>query len=99
MGHSLGDVLDGVATVVDPAAPALIHGDRTITWAEFDARSNNLAREIRARGIETGDRNAVYMRNCPEYCEAISAAFKSRCISSIVKALRFFLNSVCLISL
>lgn len=80
MGHSLGDILDGVATVVDPGAPALIHGDRTITWAEFDARSNNLAREIRARGIETGQKNAVYMRNCPEYCEAISAAFKSRTV-------------------
>jgi fatty-acyl-CoA synthase len=80
MGHSLGDVLDGVATVVDPGAPALIHGDRTISWGEFDARSNNLAREIRARGIETGEKNAVYMRNCPEYCEAIAAAFKSRTV-------------------
>ncbi len=80
MGYSLGDVLDGIATAVDPAAPALIHNDRTVTWGEFDKRSNNLAREILARGIKTGDKNAVYMRNCPEYCEAISAAFKSRTV-------------------
>lgn len=79
-GVSLGDLLDGVATVVDPSAPALIHADRTVTWGEFDKRTNNLAREIRARGIETGDKNAVYMRNCTQYSEAIACAFKSRTV-------------------
>lgn len=80
MGHSLGDILDGVATVVDPAAPALVHNDKTVTWGEFDKRSNNLAREILARGIEVGEKNAVYMRNCTEYSEAIASAFKSRTV-------------------
>jgi fatty-acyl-CoA synthase len=80
MGHSLGDLLDGIAGVVDPAAPALIHNDRLISWGEFDRRSNNLARALLERGINTGDKAAVYMRNCPEYVEAIAAAFKSRTV-------------------
>ncbi len=80
MGYSLGDVLDGVATVVDPAAPALIHNDTTISWGEFDKRSNNLAREILARGIKVGDKNAVYMRTCTQYSEAVASAFKSRTV-------------------
>ncbi len=80
MSHSLGDLLDGIATVVDPTAPALIHNDRVISWGEFDRRSNNLARALLERGIDYGDKAAVYMRNCPEYSEAVAAAFKSRTV-------------------
>jgi len=80
MGTSLGDLLDGVATVVDPNAPALIHNDRTITWGEFDKRTNNLAKAMLDRGVSFNDKAAVYMRNCPEYLEATAAAFKSRTV-------------------
>ncbi len=80
MGYSLGDLLDGVATVVDPAKPALMHGDRVISWKDFDQRSNNLAQAMLDRGIVAGDKAAVYMRNCPEYSEAFAAAFKSRTV-------------------
>lgn len=79
-GVSLGDLLDGIATVVDPEAPALIHGDRTITWGQTDKRTNNMARQMLARGIEVGDKAAIYMRNRPEYMEAVSATFKSRTV-------------------
>jgi acyl-CoA synthetase (AMP-forming)/AMP-acid ligase II len=80
MGHSLGDLLDGVAGVVDPTTAALVHNDRVVSWGEFDRRSNNLARAMLERGVDYGDKAAVYMRNCPEYCEAIAAAFKSRTV-------------------
>lgn len=80
MSHSLGDLLDGVATVVDPSAAALVHNGRVVSWGDFDRRSNNLARALLDRGIAYGDKAAVYMRNCPEYCEAIAAAFKSRTV-------------------
>ena len=80
MGTSLGDLLDGVATVVDPNSPALIHNDRTITWGQFDKRTNNLANAILKRGVDYNDKAAVYMRNCAEYSEAVAAAFKSRTV-------------------
>lgn len=80
MGYSFGDVLDGVATVVDPAAPALIHNDKTVSWGEFDKRTNNIARALLDRGVAFGDKNAVYMRNCTQYSEAYASAFKSRTV-------------------
>jgi len=80
MGHSLGDILDGVARVVDATAPALLHGDSVTSWGEFDRRTNNVARALLARGIVTGDKAGVYMRNCPQYLEAMAASFKSRTV-------------------
>lgn len=73
-----GDILDGVATVVAGDEAALIHGDRTTSWAEFTVRSNNLARNLLENGAQHGDKIAFYMRNCAEYSEGIAAAFKAR---------------------
>jgi fatty-acyl-CoA synthase len=78
MGWNFGDILDAIAPVLDPASPAFIHGERVINWGETIARSNNLARALRARGAETGDKIAFYMRNRPEYVETLAAAFKAR---------------------
>ncbi|MCX2980711.1 acyl-CoA synthetase [Halieaceae bacterium IMCC14734] len=80
MAHSLGDVFDGIARVVDPNSPALVHGDRVINWQAFDQRTNNLARSMLERGIASNDKVAVFSRNCAEYSEAIVAAFKSRTV-------------------
>jgi hypothetical protein len=47
---NLGDILDAIEPVVPGDAPALIHGDRIITWPEMSKRSNNLARKVQATG-------------------------------------------------
>ncbi|TDJ56170.1 MAG: acyl-CoA synthetase [Gemmatimonadetes bacterium] len=73
-----GDILDAVAAVTPHDRLALIHGERTTSWGEFDRHSNNLARAMLANGAEAGDKIGFYMRNCPEYSEAIAAAFKAR---------------------
>jgi len=78
MAWNFGDILDAVASVVPGDAPALIHGERVISWAEMTARSNNLARGLIARGAKPLDKVAFYMRNRPEYCEALAACFKAR---------------------
>ncbi|MDJ0979698.1 MAG: AMP-binding protein [Erythrobacter sp.] len=75
---NFGDLLDATATAVPPDRPALIHGDRVIDWSAFDARTNSLAREMLAGGLEYGDRIAVLARNIPEYIEIAAAAFKAR---------------------
>jgi fatty-acyl-CoA synthase len=75
---NFGDLLDATAAAVPPDRPALIHGDRVIDWAAFDARTNSLAREMLAGGLEFGDRVAVLARNIPEYIEIAAAAFKAR---------------------
>jgi len=78
MGWNYGDILDAIETVLPGDAPALIHGSRTITWAEKGRRTNNLARALIANGAEPGDKVAFYMRNRPEYVETMAACFKAR---------------------
>ena len=56
----------------------MAHGSRRIYWPEFTARSNRLARNLRAIGVETGDKAGFYLRNQPEYTEALAASFKAR---------------------
>ncbi|MBN9557630.1 MAG: AMP-binding protein, partial [Alphaproteobacteria bacterium] len=76
MGWNYGDILDAIETVLPGDAPALIHGSRTITWAEKGRRTNNLARALIANGAKPGDKVAFYMRNRPEYVETMAACFK-----------------------
>ena len=77
MRWNFGDILDAVTTIIDPEQPALIHGDRVFSRAQFDARSNSLARSLLEGGAQPGDKIAFYMRNCAEYSEGIAAAFKA----------------------
>lgn len=80
MPWNYGDILDAIAPVLPADAPALVHGDRTITWGEKDKRTNNLARALIERGAKPGDKVAFYMRNRPEYMETLAAAFKARLV-------------------
>ena len=75
---NLGDILDAIEPAMPQDAPALIHGDRIITWPEMSARSNNVARALRQRGASDGAKVAFYMRNRPEYGELMAACFKGR---------------------
>ena len=77
---NLGDILDAIEPVMPKDAPALIHGDRIVTWPEMSRRSNNLARNLRERGAGSGAKVAFYMRNRPEYGELIAACFKGRLV-------------------
>ncbi len=78
MGNwNYGDILDGVGEM-DAARPALIHGDRTLSWGDFTRRTNNLARRFLNRGAQAGDKVAFYLRNCPAYSEMLGACFKAR---------------------
>ena len=56
---NFGDLCDATARVVPPERPALIHRDMTVTWSEFDRRTNNLARALRELGLGSGDRIAI----------------------------------------
>ena len=44
-----------------PARPALIHGDRTIAWGEFDRRANALARHFLDTGLTRQSKVAAYL--------------------------------------
>ncbi len=74
-GWNFADVWETVAETI-PAAPALLHGDRVVTWADFDARADGVAAAMLAAGISEGTTIAQYLTNRPEYLEAVFAAFK-----------------------
>ncbi len=80
MPWNYGDIIDTVARVVAPDAPAFIHGARVIRWDDAYRRMNNLARALAARGAKPGDKIAFYLRNCPEYTEGVGASFLGRFI-------------------
>ena len=60
-----------------PDAPALVHGDRTISWKSFDERANGLAASLLTDGAIHQDKVALYLYNSPEYMEATFALYKS----------------------
>ena len=57
--------------------PAVIQGDREITWREFDRRADGVARTLIDRGAAHQDKVAQYLYNCPEYLESMFAAWKA----------------------
>ncbi|MGD9793803.1 MAG: AMP-binding protein [Acidimicrobiia bacterium] len=62
---------------VQPDAPAITQGDRTITWHQLDARADALAHALLERGAGHQDKVAQYLHNCPEYLESVFACFKA----------------------
>ena len=51
-------------------------GSATFTFGEIDARSNQMARLLRGRGFEPGDRLCVYLENCVEFIDLFLACSK-----------------------
>jgi long-chain acyl-CoA synthetase len=67
-----------IATIADvirthgaaqPDAPALEIGERTVTFAELDARSSQVAQALAAAGVGNQDRVAFIDKNGPEWFE------------------------------
>jgi bile acid-coenzyme A ligase len=51
-------------------------GVREVTWAEAEASANRIARGLLSKGIGSGDRVAVEIRNSPEHVFAVFGAWK-----------------------
>ena len=58
------------AAAVHPERPAVVHGSRRFTYAEFYARSRRLASALAARGVGVGDTVSVMLPNTPPMLEA-----------------------------
>ncbi|SOC49781.1 long-chain acyl-CoA synthetase [Blastococcus aggregatus] len=67
-------MLSAFWATVQPGAPAIrsAQGDRT--FAELNARTNQLSRALRARGLQAGDSIALVSSNRPEFVETLYAA-------------------------
>ncbi|MEM7707125.1 MAG: AMP-binding protein [Pseudomonadota bacterium] len=61
--------------------PALIVGDKTFTWHEFDAATARVANGLRASGIEPGQRVGILMTNGQAMTEAMFGAVRAGCVA------------------
>ena len=75
-GWNYADIWETVAEIV-PEATAVAQGTRRLSWSEFDARANGVARTLIDAGAAHQDKVAQYLYNCPEYLESFYAACKA----------------------
>ncbi len=59
-----------------PDQPAIVQGDRTITWAAYEDRAARLSALFAAHDLGPGRHVGMFMYNCPEYLETQFAGFK-----------------------
>ncbi len=60
-----------------PGKPAVICGDRRITWQQFQERSNRVANRLTRLRVARGERVAIVAGNCLEYPEILFGALKA----------------------
>ncbi len=63
--------------VLQGERPAVISGDRTMTYAELNLAANKLARYMRGKGVNTGQRVAVAVDRGPQLVVALLAVMKT----------------------
>ena len=76
---NLADLTEAAVDRV-PDRQALITAERTLTYAQLEARANRLAAWLAAQGIGPGDHVGCYLFNGTEYVETMLAAYKLRAV-------------------
>jgi 3-oxocholest-4-en-26-oate---CoA ligase len=79
MEFNLADLYEIVADAV-PDRPALVAGDRRLTYAQLDGRANRFAHHLLDHGVEPGDKVAIYSWNRAEWVEGMLGAYKARAV-------------------
>jgi fatty-acyl-CoA synthase len=77
MDWNFADAFESVSDAV-PDRPALIQGDRRVSWGHFDDRAARLAQALTDAGLGPNSKVASYLYNCNEYSEGVYATFKMR---------------------
>ena len=63
-----------------PEAVAAVFGDTELTYAQLDARANQLAHRLRANGARDGDCVAIYLERSLDLPLAVLAVLKAGCV-------------------
>jgi acyl-CoA synthetase (AMP-forming)/AMP-acid ligase II len=81
--ESFATVWERVADAI-PEAPAVVQGDRRVTYREVEDRAGRLAGALAARGVGHDTKVALFLHNCPEYMELLFALSKLRALPANV---------------
>ncbi len=76
-GANFGVVLKALAAAIPSDRPALVHGERVVTWGEFDSLTDRIAAGLAARGLKPGDIAGQMLRNTPDYMLAYFGCAKA----------------------
>ncbi|MFW0784010.1 amino acid adenylation domain-containing protein [Gordonia sp. CPCC 206044] len=76
-GRTLRELLSDGAAQAQSAAPAVVGTDSTMTWAVFEARTNQLARELISHGAGPGTTVAVMIARSIDSVVAVAAVAKT----------------------
>ncbi|HEX4863364.1 MAG TPA: AMP-binding protein [Acidimicrobiales bacterium] len=90
---NIADAFEAVAAAV-PDRAALTLGDRTLSFADLEQRSNRLAHWLLAQGVQQGEHVGLYLQNCFEYIEGMLAAWKIRAVPINVN-FRYVADELC----
>jgi 3-oxocholest-4-en-26-oate---CoA ligase len=77
---NIADLFEHAVDMV-PERVAVVCGERQVTFAELEQRSNQLAHHLAAKGVGPGAHIGVYSRNSIEALEAMLAAYKLRAVA------------------
>jgi acyl-CoA synthetase (AMP-forming)/AMP-acid ligase II len=77
MRPHFGHIWEHIADAV-PAAPAVVQGERRLTWRDYEQRAARLAASFQEAGLGPHSKVGMYLYNSPEYCETNFAAMKIR---------------------
>ncbi|NLG47244.1 acyl-CoA synthetase [Gordonia sp. (in: high G+C Gram-positive bacteria)] len=87
--YTVGDLLRRTALRA-PTKTALINGDTSLTFAEFDAAVNRCANALTAHGLAKGDRLALVSHNCWQFAVL---TFASARLGAILVPINFGLGA------
>jgi acyl-CoA synthetase (AMP-forming)/AMP-acid ligase II len=79
MSYNLSELIERI-TDGYPDRDAVVTPSERLTYADLDARANQLAHHLRARGIGEDDNIGLQLRNGSEYLIGMLAAFKIRAV-------------------
>ena len=73
---NFADVWESVAQAA-PDALAQVHGTRRVTWSQFDACANGIARHLLQSDLRHQDKVALYLYNGPQYLQLAFGCMKA----------------------
>ncbi|WP_344129037.1 acyl-CoA synthetase [Saccharopolyspora halophila] len=80
MALNIADLFEH-AVDLTPERVAVVCGERRVTFAELEKRSNQLAHHLAGQGVGKGSHIGVYSRNSIEAVETMLAAYKLRAVA------------------
>ena len=69
-----------VAAARFPDKPALLFFGQPLSYAQLQGRAEALAGWLQAQGVQSGDRVAIYLQNCPQFVIALYAIFRANAV-------------------